>query len=230
MKDNTYTATKIHSFNNEILVAFFIDANFFKKEPQKVLEQIKDFYDYNYTVVCNDENITAVLEKQYKISSYYLEYQNEFEGLKKIFKYALNKNFKFVVQFNTDYQYNILEIQNLFSKALYGFDVVVGNRTNNQTFINFYKNKSLSKLLKFKKININDPYCFFRIFNWNYMQLILENNILPDISSYSKLTKKYAIKIIDTNVSIRKNNDSYINQKYHNDNKFYLSTYFKTLF
>ncbi len=87
-------------------------------------------------------------------------------------EYAIRNNYKYVLEFDGDSQYNAADIGKLFFFALKGYDIVTSSRfISNDTDTEITnKKKPLQKLLNtlfFMKTrnHITDPTCSLRMYN-----------------------------------------------------------------
>lgn len=217
--------------NNDLLVIYIIETNDYEWSLKEIISIEQELmYDVYVILSTADQNVIKKFEEN-KVNFINVDKTDMSYKLKLGFKYAFKNGYKYTVQFNDDHQYNYKEIEKLHQKVLRGFDIIVGNRNGNSTFRMSQANKLVRKSLGITSMfTIDDPLCYFRLFNWNAMRLYLKDaKLKAEPYSYAYLKRHEKIKLTNQPVSIRKNNFSYQNKA--NDNmKFALSQSSKILF
>ena len=212
---NSYSSTRI-VISQDLLVLYVVENDKYDEVIKNTIEIEKEaMYDVLVLLSSNDPSVVQLFEEK-QINYLSVNDTDLQTKLKRGFEYAINHGYKFVVQFDDDGQYNWKEIVNLHQKALKGNnDVVIGDRIGNQSFTITKPNKKVSQALRaFASLQIKDALCFFRLFNDNAIKVYLSESFSSfDPASYFYLKKKVELKFDFQPVSIKKDNQSWENQR-----------------
>lgn len=201
------------ALQDDLLVVTIMNDN--QKEISN--EWLKEYFSkkiYNFIFILSNSNKNIIYKLEEEGIQYLICEGDLNDKLLKGFEFAIQAGYKFVVQFDFDNQYDIHEIPLLHEKAIQGYDLVIGDRIGNSSFVNPKGNKLISFFLKWKFITIKDPLCNFRLFNWIVIKYYLNNkDIKIEPYSYQKIKKNESIKIVGQPIRIRKNIKSWVDKE-----------------
>ncbi len=195
-----------------------------KNIEQTVAELLKQG-DYNFLIVddASTDEIKSICEAH---QWNYISNEKNI-GLSKSFRvgvqYAIEHDYKYVLEFDGDGQFNAADIAKLFFFAKKGYDIVTSSRFNNETehtkFEKKLSDKILNTLFLMKTHNkITDPTCRMRLYNWTAMEVYLKHPRLEvEISSIAYMVRRYKMKIIEipTYVYNRQHHEDATKKKKH---------------
>lgn len=201
------------TLQDDLLVITIID-----DQQKNILDEwLREYFskkNYNFIFILSSTNKDVIYKLEEENIPYLTANGDLNEKLLKGFEFAIETGYKFVVEFDFDNQYDLQEIPLLHEKAIQGYDLVIGDRIGNSSFINPKANKLISFFLKSKFITIKDPLCNFRLFNWITIKYFLNNrHMRVEPYSYKKLKKNESVKIVGQPVRIRKNIKSWVDKE-----------------
>ncbi len=160
---------------------------------------------YHFLIVddASTDNLVEICERhQWK----YLRNEKNL-GLSKSFRigveYAIQNNYKYVLEFDGDGQFNAIDIPKLFFFAKKGYDIVTSSRFNteeeNFKFKKKVGDKFLNTLFLLKTHNkITDATCRMRLYNWSAMEVYVAHPRLEvEVASIAHMVRKYKMKIVE---------------------------------
>lgn len=191
---------------------------------EKTIARLLRKYPYHFLIVddCSSDKSLELIQKN-KWNHIHNE-QNL--GLSKSFrvgvKYALDNNYKYVIQYDGDGQHNAEDIESMIIFAKKGYDLVLTSRYYSINQIESQKviAHSLLKFLIYIRTwqVITDPTCGLRLYNWTAMQNYMDNKRLevePSGICYLIAKKKLKMKELPTVVFNRENGESLFGSKKH---------------
>lgn len=209
------------------------------KNIEKTIEELLNNGAYHFLIIddCSNDDIVQICKKH---KWNYISNETNLglsKSMRKGIEYAINHNYRYVVQFDGDGQHDASDIAKMFFFAKKGYDIVTSSRynSNNETLTNNKKiAHSILSFLFFLKahMHITDPTCGMRMYNWNAMDVYLNNKKLEvEISSIAYMIKKYKMKLIEvpTHVYMRKDGKSYLDTT-NSKLKYMLKQIFKLIF
>lgn len=135
-------------------------------------------------------------------------------------KYAIDKGYRYVIQYDGDGQHNPEDIIEMIFYAQKGYDIIVTSRyfnNNNLTKSKEIAHKFLKSLFYLKTHQkITDPTCGLRLYNWVVMEEFLNNpkmDVEPSSIAYITKSKKLKIKEISTQVFNREHGEGSFTKK-----------------
>lgn len=207
---------------------------------ETTIKYLLSFGKYKFIIIddCSTDNTESICQKN---GWNYIRNQSNL-GLSRSFrkgvKYAIDNGFKYVVQYDGDGQHNADDIAKLYFFAKKGYDIITTSRYNtpNETLTSNKKvaHWILNNLFFIKtRQKITDPTCGFRMYNWNAMEIYLQNEKMEvEISSIAKMIKRYKLKMLEapTYVFQRKYGESYLLKKNSKIMRYMLKQIFKLIF
>ncbi len=170
---------------------------------ERAINNLLKIKNINFIIIddCSTDNTEEILKNKnwnYIRNSKNLHLAKSFKvGI----QYAIDNNYKYVIQFDGDGQHDSSAIPEMIYYASKGYDIVLASRYLNDS-VNITTNKKLAhKILRavffiktFK--TISDPTCGLRLYNWQAMELLLKNKKLePELSTIAYFIKKEKMKI-----------------------------------
>lgn len=204
--NNLTKAIDFSSFDNinELLVIIpcYNEANNIERTVNDLLKQ----GDYHFLII-DDGSTDNIIELCEKYKWKYLKNEQNI-GLSKSFRlgveYAMKHNYRYVVEFDGDGQFNATDIAKLFFFAKKGYDIVTSSRfISDEVDAPKLKIKFMYKILNtcfFLKTHthITDPMCGLRMYNWYAMQTFVQHPRLEvEIASLSYMVKHFKMKILE---------------------------------
>lgn len=126
------------------------------------------------------------------------------------FKYGLNHDYDYFVQFDSDGQHLPEYIESLIQKAEEGFDIVIGSRfltgegDYNQTLLRAFGGKWLSALIKiFTGQKITDPTSGMRVYSKKIAEKLMNLDNMPLESDFLVMAHKNGYKIAEVQVKMQ---------------------------
>ena len=192
------------------------------KNIKTVVDNVKN-HKYDYLVVndCSYDATDLICEKE----NYNFISNDKNIGLSKTmrngFRYALENEYEYAVQFDADGQHEILTIDSMLKKAEEGYDIVSSSR-----FMDSYDHDEKTKVFiwrifrrlikKYCKTLITDSTCGLRMYSEKFMKAYVDIpkfEVEPSTIAYS--IKKLGMKFIEvqTIVHERMNGESYFKNK-----------------
>jgi len=189
-----------------------------EKSVAEVINEIKRDIDFADILIVNDCSTDNTLEivKNYNIHYLSLPFNLGYSGaLQCGFKYAVNNNYKYIIQYDGDGQHIAAE-----AKRLYNFikkekvDIVIGSRfLNNGTYKHPFLKKIGTNIFKivikiFTKIKITDPTSGFQILNFKAFKEYANMHNFPEYPDANLILemiyKDYHLKEIGIKMRERK--------------------------
>ncbi len=209
------------------------------KNIVKTVNTLKSALNIDYLIVedCSTDNTAAVIKKH----NFNAIFNKKNLGLSGAFregvKYAIDKGYKYVIQYDGDGQHNPEDIPNMIFYAQKGYDIVVTSR-----YVNTNNNLSNSKKTAHKWLRclfklttrqkISDPTCGLRLYNWvvmNEFKINKKMEVEPASIAYVTKRKKLKIKEVGTTVFKREHGESTFAKK-SNVIKYMFRQTFKMIF
>lgn len=207
MFTNKYSKTRkieINKINNDIdkisksvLIVIYTknSEELIKKTINEIVKQNVDFIFLDE--LSNDSTLSIIKNNNWN----YIEGTiDDKKNLLLAIEYARNHNYKYMIQYKLNEQYDISDIFQMIFYAQKGYDIILTNR--------FYKQDNLSnnKIKRFSIINfffrlktkqdMHDSLSSFMLINWVVMNLIYKNKKLDlEPSSIAYMTNKSQLKI-----------------------------------
>lgn len=212
---DSFASTRI-VISQDVLVLYIVQGNDLQIVIDNVVNIEKEMM-YDVLVLLSAKKNDLIPELEKKQVNYLIVNDDDLQAkLKQGFNYGLNHGYKYMIQFDDDNQYNWKEMNLLHQKALRGIcDVVIGNRTGNPSFEISKANKKIVSSLNSKaNLQIEDALCFFRLFSDSAIKVYLSESFISyDPASYVYLKNKADMKFAFQQVSIRKDNISWENER-----------------
>lgn len=210
------------------------------KNIEQTVNDLLKFGKYHFLIIddCSDDDTVNICQKN---KWNYIRNEHNL-GLSKSFRkgvqYAIDNKYKYVVQFDGDGQHNAEDIAKLFFFVKKGYDIITTSRYNspNETLTANKKiaHRMLTNLFFLKTgQRITDPTCGMRMYNWNAMEVYVNNKKLEvEISSIAYMIKHHKMKSIEvpTYVYQRKYGESYLLSKNKKIIAYMLKQIFKLIF
>lgn len=178
-----------------------------------IIPQLKEQYSQFDFIILNDGSKDKTLDVAKKLDANVLDLcinQGLGAALQPGFKYGLENDYDYFVQFDSDGQHLPEYIQPLIDKAQKGNDIVIGSRfldgkgTYNQTFLRGLGGKWLSILIRFttgKKIT--DPTSGMRVYNKKIARKLMMLDNMPLESDFLVMAHKSGYKISEVQVTMQ---------------------------
>ncbi len=152
------------------------------KNIEQTIDELLKQGKYNFLIV--DDGSTDEIVKICEAHQWNYLSNDKNLGLSKSFRvgveYAIEHNYKYVIEFDGDGQFNAIDIPKLFFFAKKGYDIVTSSRFNTEDENNKFKKKLSDKLLNtlflLKTHNkITDATCRMRLYNWSAMEVYVQH-------------------------------------------------------
>ena len=175
-------------------------------EDKTILRTCNLLYQYGDIVVVNDnstDNSKNLLKNNFKHINNKKNLGYELSVLKGII-FFLKKNYDYLITIDADLQHSPLDIPRFISYAEKNHsDIVVGNRNNFNRFSEY-----ILDYFFYKKFNIKDPICGYKIYKCSILRKIIKNNdsslFLVDLLIKAK---ENGLKVHNINIFTKKRND-----------------------
>ncbi len=213
--NNTINLSKIEILSQVLVI---IPAYNEAKNIEKTITNLKKEINIDYLIVDDGstDNTKAVLKK----NKYHFISNKTNMGLSATFRegvlYALEKGYRYVIQYDGDGQHNPEDIATMIFFAQKGYDIVATSRYIGGNNTLTHGKKTCHKWLRFlfsleTRQKITDPTCGLRLYNWVVMDEFKENpkmEVEPAAIAYITRKKKLKIKEIGTTVLKREHGES----------------------
>ncbi|MGL4663250.1 MAG: glycosyltransferase family 2 protein [Culicoidibacterales bacterium] len=178
-----------------------------------IIPTLKEKYSQFDFIILNDGSKDRTLEVARNLEANVLDLcinQGLGAALQPGFKYGLENDYDYFVQFDSDGQHLPEYIQLLIDKAQEGNDIVIGSRfldgtgTYNQTILRGFGGKWLSTLIRFttgKKIT--DPTSGMRVYNKKIARKLMMLDNMPLESDFLVMAHKSGYKISEVQVTMQ---------------------------
>jgi len=209
-------------FNNDTLI--IIPAFNEGKTILKIVNSLKNKYNY---LVINDGSFD-MSDKILSDNKVNYITNSENIGLSKTMRigmsYAIEKNFKYCIQFDGDGQHDINTIDEMISFRQ-NFNLILASRfLDKKKYTKYHWKKEM--VWKFLRIifkikcgkTISDPTCGLRLFDKNFMLIYINDKNLtiePSFICYALKKQKMSIYEVGTNIKNRNHGESKFDKKSH---------------
>ncbi len=184
-----------------VIIPCFNEAKNIEQTVEELLKQGK----YHFLVI--DDGSTDDIKSICEAHQWNYLSNDKNIGLGKSFRkgvqYAIEHDYKYVLEFDGDGQFSASDIAKLFFFAKKGYDIVTSSRFNadepNAKFKKKLSDKILNTLFFIKTHNkITDPTCRMRLYNWSAMEAYIKHPSLEmEVSSIAYMIKRYKMKTIE---------------------------------